>query len=200
MKLMRTTAAALTPDRPPHHRTPRRNRGGLGAQGCPRLARPIQGGTPHVPLCCRGRVTAPLWADFLGGPSKPASSARIVGFRAGGRIRGGPSWCGWRRIEQQLAAGAAAALAAIFTASATGMGWLRRKVAAAKERRAHERHLDSLGEIERLADLLADQGASPREIARALGVRVSAVRRELPDDYLRQFSRSGRRKRGTAPP
>ena len=40
---------------------------------------------------------------------------------------------------------AAAALAAIFTASATGMGWLRRKVAAAKERRAHERHLDSLG-------------------------------------------------------
>ena len=57
MKLMRTTAAALTPDRPPHHRTPRRNRGGLGAQGCPRLARPDSGG-PRTTLLPRTRYSA----------------------------------------------------------------------------------------------------------------------------------------------
>jgi len=90
---------------------------------------------------------------------------------------------------------AAASLAAILTASAAGVGWFRRKVVAAKKRRAHERNLDSLGEIERRADLLADAGASPREIARALGVRLSAVRRELPDDYLRQFTRRGRHRK-----
>ncbi len=106
----------------------------------------------------------------------------------------------WFATVGALWLAAAASLVAIFLAGANGVGWLRRKVAAAKKRRARERNLDSLGEIERLAYGLADQGASPREIARALGVRVSSVRRELPDDYLRQFSRSGRRKRGTAPP
>ena len=86
-------------------------------------------------------------------------------------------------------------LVAIFATGATGMGWLRRKVAAVKKRRAHERHLDSLGEIDRLANVYADQGGSPHEIADALKVRVSSVRSVLPEEYLRQFSRSGRRRK-----
>ena len=86
-------------------------------------------------------------------------------------------------------------LVAIFATGTRGMGWLRRKVDVVKKRRAHERHLDSLGEIDRLANLYADQGGSPREIARALEVRMSSVRSVLPEDYLRQFSRSGRRRK-----
>ena len=86
-------------------------------------------------------------------------------------------------------------LVAIFATGAGGMGWLRRKVAVVKKRRAHERHLDSVGEIERLAYVYADQGASPREIAKMLEVRMSSVRSVLPEDYLRQFSRSGRHRK-----
>ena len=86
-------------------------------------------------------------------------------------------------------------LVAICATRAAGMGWLRRKVAVVKKRRAHERHLDSLGEIERLAYVYSDQGASPREITKVLEVRMSSVRSVLPEDYLRQFSRSDRRRK-----
>ena len=92
-------------------------------------------------------------------------------------------------------AGAVAAGVTIFAGGWKGIGWVSRQFAASKQRRARERHLDSLGEIERIAYVYADQGGSPHEIAAVLGVRLSSVRRVLPDDYLRQFTRSGRRKR-----
>ena len=72
-----------------------------------------------------------------------------------------------------------AALVAIFATSARGAAWLRRKVATARERRSREREIERSGELEHWALTYAAEGLSPRDTARIVKVRKSAVRRAL---------------------